>query len=104
MMLAVSLWQHFLDPLSGDCFNRQYVSLKNEGFPDYVENISTQGGQDHSHFVSGFAPRSSKFHAGSLLCVSPKPGERLCAFTSEVCSCVVLPDICKLAYVVVVLG
>lgn len=80
MMLSVSLWQHFLDPLSGDCFNRQYVSLKDEGFPGYVENISTEVGQDHFHFISEFVPKSS---AGSLPHVSPKPGERLCAFASE---------------------
>lgn len=82
-MMSVSLWQRFVDPLTGDYFNRQYVSLKNEGFLGYVENISTQVGQDHFHFISGFAQKSSKFPAGSLPHVSPKPGERFCAFTSE---------------------
>lgn len=55
-MLSVSVWQRFVDPLSWDCFSRQYVSLKDEGFPGYVENISTQVGQDRSHFLSEFTP------------------------------------------------
>lgn len=95
-----------VDPLSGDCFNRQYVSLKAEGFPGYVQIISTQVGQGHFHFTSGFVENRClsslpvlfpMFHQslgkGPVLLLL-----RLC------CSLVVLPGICKFAYIVVVLG
>lgn len=77
------------------------VSLKDEGFP-YFENISTQVGQND--FISGCVQKSSSalvlsttfYHSlgkGSVLSLL-----KICS------SLVVLADICKLAYVVVVLG
>lgn len=77
------------------------VSLKDEGFP-YFQNISTQVGQNY--FISGFAQNSS-----SLLVVSVtfhhSLGKGSVVSLLNICSSlVVLAGICKLAYLVVVLG
>lgn len=86
--------------LAALCRSFEWISLKDEGFP-YFQNISTQVGQNY--FISGFAQKSS-----SLLVVSVtfhhSLGKGSVVSLLKICSLVVLAGICKLAYLIVVLG
>lgn len=96
-------------PLAALCrsfaFNRQCISLKDEGFPGYAEDISIRVGEGLFYFMSRFVQNHLRslmgffhmFHQG-LRKVSVLSLLKVCS------SLIVLPNIYKPAYTVLVHG
>ncbi|KAJ7410222.1 Intraflagellar transport protein 43 like protein [Willisornis vidua] len=61
---SASLGERFVDPLSGDCFNGQGVSLQDVAFPDYVENISQQDEDFEEKVDHGPPPKPPRRQGG----------------------------------------